>query len=78
MIVYKANDTDKQFKKVASKRYVDAMHIPIVINTFKYQTGDIFAVDVKYDWLGSKGNDYTVKVHSKMDITIRDSLHRVN
>jgi hypothetical protein len=44
----------------------------------KYQAGDIFAVDVKYEWFDSPGNDYTVKVHSQMDITITDSLHRVN
>ena len=76
IIVYKANATDKKFKKVAAKRYPDVQHIPIPINTLKYQAGDIFAVDVKYDWNGSPGNDYTVKVHSKMDIKITDSLDR--
>jgi len=74
IIVYKANETDKEFKKVASKYYVDIQHIPILINTLNYQANDIFAVDVHYEWLGSKGNDYTVKVYSKMDIKITDSL----
>ena len=78
IIVYKANETDKQFTKVTAKRYLDMMHIPIKINTLQYQAGDVFAVDVKYQWFGSTGNDYTVKVHSKMDITIRDKLNRVN
>lgn len=76
IIVYKANKTDKEFKRIVTKRFMDFKHIPIEIDSLQYNAGDIFAVDVKYDWIGNKGNDYTVKVYSKMDIEITDSLDR--
>ena len=79
IVVYKANaGGDEKFRRVAAQRYEDMQHVPIPIKNFQYSAGDIFAIDVKYTWNGSPHKDYTVKVHSKMDIRITDNLDREN
>ena len=37
-----------------------------------YSGTDTFAMQVVYDWWGSTKEDFTVKVYSKQDLTIRD------
>lgn len=82
VIIYKANATDKQFKKIYVVRWQHGdQPRPITILEDMYEEGDVFAIDVKFVWQGEEGRDgrdYTVKVHSKMDLTITDSLDRQN
>ena len=50
IVIYKANDTDEEFTRIAAHQYEDIMHIPIRINSTAYDAEDIFAIDVQYAW----------------------------
>ena len=50
--------------------YEDKMPKTITYQNFK--AGDILHIEVKYDWFDSPHKDYTVKVHSKMNLPITD------
>ena len=60
------------------KQYYDAFSIPIMLTESDYAAGDTIYMKVRYDWNGSPVNDYTLKVHSKMDLEIVDENGKSN
>lgn len=50
----------------------------MTIVSANYNAGDTFYLKVQYDWKGSVGNDYTVKVYSKQNLEIKDERGNVN
>jgi hypothetical protein len=46
--------------------------MPVLVNAGDYVAGDVFRMQVTYDWFGNVPRDYTVKVYSKQSLTVRD------
>ena len=43
-----------------------------------YVAGDVFAIQVQYNWWGATKEDFTVKVYSKQDLEVLDSDGNTN
>jgi len=43
-----------------------------------YVAGDVFAIQVRYNWWGATKEDFTVKVYSKQDLPVLDSDGNTN
>lgn len=44
----------------------------ITLKEADYQAGQMHAIDIIFGWVNSPHKDYTVKVYSKMSVTIKD------
>lgn len=53
--------------------YFELFHWPIQVLSTNYTAGTKFIIRVQYTWDSNPGNDYTLKVYSKQDLTILDS-----
>jgi len=73
--VYKSTNI---YSPVESAYYMEYFHTPLKIAEADYSAGDEFLVKITYHWLGSPHPDYTFKVHSKQDLTIRDENQQTN
>ena len=57
---------------IKSQSYAEWQTYPMYVHYSDYSGTDTFAMQVVYDWWGSTKEDFTVKVYSKQDLTIRD------
>ena len=65
-IVYvRIYQNDPNAAAIKTAYYYDAYAVPLAVAESAYNAGDTFYIKVLYDWKGSVGNDYTVKVYSK-------------
>lgn len=48
------------------KYYVAQAHNPILIASSAWTAGDRYTIGVQYQWIGSPGNQYTLKAYSKL------------
>ena len=44
--------------------YYDLYSLPVLLEEDEYEAGDVLYISVFYDWNGSPGNDYTLKIYS--------------
>jgi hypothetical protein len=47
--------------------------MPNVITLYGFVADEKIRLEIKYDWFNSPHKDYTVKVHSKMNVPITNS-----
>jgi hypothetical protein len=45
--------------------YFDQYHRPVIIKENKYAAGDVFWIEINYDWDYAPAKDFTVKVYSR-------------
>jgi len=55
---------------------MDYVHNPIKLTEFV--PGEKLKLEIKYLWFNSPHRDYTIKIHSKMNIPIYDSDGKTN
>jgi hypothetical protein len=61
---------DSASSMFAYKMYPDQFSKPMLIST--YNAGDVFKVNVRFDWFNSQAKDYTVKIYSKATSVIKN------
>lgn len=57
--------TDWWGLSVGHAYYLDAFHQPILVANGAYTAGDTLNIKVQYEFIGSPGNQFTLKVYSK-------------
>ena len=62
---------DGASSEIAYHYMSDQFSKPILITT--YNGGDVFQIKVDYTWFNTPHKDYTVKIYSKQDLSIKDS-----
>ena len=65
--VFKRGTRDKLDFNVHADSYAN----PIIV--VDYQEGDVFEMDVQYEWFDSPARDYTVSVYAQENLTVRDA-----
>ena len=70
LFVYKKN-SEGNWDLYSELQHIDAYHFAIIITD--YEPYDEYQISVEYEWYDSSARDYTVKLQSKDDPTLRDS-----